>query len=1139
MPESVELATAYVSIIASARGLRREIDKEVQGAEKGAQASGKRAGGVFARGLVAGVAAFGVGRIFTDLTSASSDLEQSTGGLKAIFKDSFGVMSKESRDAATSLGLSRNEYNELANTLGAGLKNQGIKDYAASTQDLLGIGSDLSAQFGGSTREAVEALASAMRGESDPIEKYGISLNETAVNAELARRGQDGLKGEALTLAKAQARLSIISKQSADAQGAFARESNTAAGQGQRLKAQVENVKASLGDALLPVLTDAGKVLNEDVVPAVAEFIRQWRESEGTGGRVRDVLGSITGFLRDNWRVIGSLVAAYATYRVGLAAWTAAQRAATAATRVYHGVQKAAHAASAAWTAGKYSLAAAQRTYTATIRGGTGARTANTIAERAGIVAGKAKIVVTKAMAVAQRLLNAAMRANPIGLIVTAIMLLVGALVVAYKQHEGFRNLVTRVWAAIKGAALAVVTWFRDTAWPWMQRVFSAIGGAAMRMWSSYISPALSRVLALGRLVFGWVKNTGWPWMRTAFQAIGGVAMRMWSSYISPALSRVLALGRLVFGWVKNTGWPWMRTAFQAIGGVVSWLWGAYKRYLGFMLSRAQSVFGWILDTGWPIMRSAFQQIGDKASWLWNTAKKSFDSLKSGVGAVKDAFVKAKDGIVFAWNKVKKGISDPIVAVLSWLDKHFIAKVKQLLNAVGLKSLSVKIPYFKVKGFATGGWTGPGSKYAPAGVVHADEYVIKKSSRRRFERENPGALDHINQTGRMPGYAGGGYVYPAMVSWIKKAMPGIGISSTKRNWGTGSYHDAGKAIDIVGSGAQMKRAAQLIMSNFGTKIAELIHNPGFSVKNGKKVPPSFWGASTWANHGPRNWHVHWAMNSMSGKGGALSGVLEAVGGTLSGFAAKVASGGREVLDKILEKVPGGKTFLGQMTVAPFKMAVPGIFKKFEEAASSFMGGGDDPSTAPAGSGVEKWRSTVLKALGIVGQPKSLANTVLRRMNQESGGNARAQNNWDSNAAMGVPSKGLMQVIPPTFAAYAHPEYNRNIWDPLSNILASMRYALARYGSLSSAYNRAGGYAEGGRVTPAVFDNGGILAPGINVVHNRLGKPEALVRPEQYDWRSGGPVVMKLVDSDGVLLGTIRGEIDDHQDHMDRLSRRGA
>lgn len=127
---------------------------------------------------------------------------------------------------------------------------------------------------------------------------------------------------------------------------------------------------------------------------------------------------------------------------------------------------------------------------------------------------------------------------------------------------------------------------------------------------------------------------------------------------------------------------------------------------------------------------------------------------------------------------------------------------------------------------------------------------------------------------------------------------------------------------------------------------------------------------------------------------------------------------------------------------------------------------------PSG-GVEQWRTTVIRALKMEGQ-YSAANVArtLYQMQTESGGNPKAINNWDSNAKKGTPSKGLMQVIDPTFAAYARPGFNKNIYDPLSNILASIRYAVSRYGSLASAY-QGHGYANGGIATkPSIFGEAG-------------------------------------------------------------------
>jgi tape measure domain-containing protein len=117
-----------------------------------------------------------------------------------------------------------------------------------------------------------------------------------------------------------------------------------------------------------------------------------------------------------------------------------------------------------------------------------------------------------------------------------------------------------------------------------------------------------------------------------------------------------------------------------------------------------------------------------------------------------------------------------------------------------------------------------------------------------------------------------------------------------------------------------------------------------------------------------------------------------------------------------------------------------------------------------GSGVDRWRGIATQALKMTGQYSTAnLNALLNQMRTESNGNPNAINNWDINALNGTPSKGLLQVIDPTFRQYAMPGHNSNIFDPLSNILASIRYALSRYGSLTNAY-RGVGYENGGIIT---------------------------------------------------------------------------
>lgn len=296
-----EVAEAYVSLVPSAKGFKRGIEREIGGdverAGRNAGAkSGKAFGGAFGgavKGLGAVVGVGAVAGFFTDSINKASQLEQSVGGVQAVFGKYADSVLADSKKANQALGLSANAYNELITVSAALLKNKGLEDFAEQAKNLVSVGADLSAQFGGSTREAVEALNAAMRGESDPIERYGISLNETAVNAVLAAKGQKNLTGAALEQAKAQARLALITKQSADAQGAFAREADTMAGQQQRALAQFEDTRAELGQAFLPVTTDLFELLNDDVVPAITDFVRGMKDGTGAGGEFADVLGDV------------------------------------------------------------------------------------------------------------------------------------------------------------------------------------------------------------------------------------------------------------------------------------------------------------------------------------------------------------------------------------------------------------------------------------------------------------------------------------------------------------------------------------------------------------------------------------------------------------------------------------------------------------------------------------------------------------------------------------------------------------------------------------------------------------------------------------------------------------------------------
>jgi predicted nucleic acid-binding Zn-ribbon protein len=189
---------------------------------------------------------------------AASDFEESAAKVDVI----FGQASKSVKDfastAAVSLGQSKQDVLNAAGVFGTFGKAAGLagEDLGLFTTDFVTLATDL-ASFNNSTpEEAVMALGAALRGESEPLRRYGILLDDATLKAEATRLGI--YKGnKALTSQqKILAAQSAIYKQSGDAQGDFARTSDGLANSQRTLTALFKNLQIELGQKLLPVTTD-------------------------------------------------------------------------------------------------------------------------------------------------------------------------------------------------------------------------------------------------------------------------------------------------------------------------------------------------------------------------------------------------------------------------------------------------------------------------------------------------------------------------------------------------------------------------------------------------------------------------------------------------------------------------------------------------------------------------------------------------------------------------------------------------------------------------------------------------------------------------------------------------------------------
>ncbi len=257
--DSLETAAADVAdeldqASADAAAFGRTADREGSRAATAFRRVGTAIAAIGAAVAVAGIAA--IGSQLGASVQAASELEQSIGGVQAIFGEAADDMLRFGEQAAQAVGLSANAANQLGATLGAQLTSFGfsIEETAARTQDLIQLGADLAATFGGPVSDAVGAISALLRGETNPIERYGVALNQTAIANEALAQGLIKSSSELDLQTRAVVGLELLYRQTAAAQGQFAREADTVAGAWERIRGEFDNVRAAVGEALLPAV---------------------------------------------------------------------------------------------------------------------------------------------------------------------------------------------------------------------------------------------------------------------------------------------------------------------------------------------------------------------------------------------------------------------------------------------------------------------------------------------------------------------------------------------------------------------------------------------------------------------------------------------------------------------------------------------------------------------------------------------------------------------------------------------------------------------------------------------------------------------------------------------------------------------
>lgn len=618
MATSVELAQGYISLIPSAKGIGPKTQAIYNPMVSQAEGAGRKAGGRFSAGLKraatgAGglLAAYGGVKLFTNMISEAGKFEQSVGAIQSVFKSSSKEMTKFANQAVQNVGLSKNEYNELATVIGAQLKNGGVAmdQLSGKTNGLITVGADLASMFGGTTKDAVGALSSALRGERDPIERYGITLTAASVEAEALKMGLMKAGGEMSQSAKTAATMSLIMKQSADAQGNFARESDTFANKQQKMAAQWKNVQMAIGQFFIPIATKAFEIINDKILPVLAktpDFLRSMGRGFRTAGR----------WIQDNIGWLSMLVAGIGGYILavkGMAIATAIHKAVTTSMK---GMTVAQWALNAAMKANPIGIV---------------------VAALAALVAGA--VWAYKEIGWFRDMVNSAWRGIKVAAQAVAnwFMKTVWPTMVRVWRGIGkvavwlWKNAIKPAWRGIRIAAQVVVGWFRSFVLPVIRTVFRAVGAIFTWLWKNIVKPVF-------RFIRAYIK-VWWTIVKAIFQLVVAFVRHVLAPAISWFWKNVV---KPVFNWIgKHVSAWWNKTVKPIFRTVWNWL----KKTLG-------PAFRWFRDS---IIKPVWNRIKEIIGGVWkNGIKPIFNSLRDfiketipaafrvGVNAVDNIFSKLR-----------------------------------------------------------------------------------------------------------------------------------------------------------------------------------------------------------------------------------------------------------------------------------------------------------------------------------------------------------------------------------------------------------------------------------------------------------------------------------------------------------------
>lgn len=241
-------------------------------------------------GAIVTAATYMAVRVAQEGMQMAADLDETLNKTREVFQSNTDDILKWSKTAGRAFGLTQQSALDAASTFALYAKSAGLssKETAEFSKRMVGLSADLASFYNTGVEEAAYAIGAAFRGESEPLRKYNILLDEATKKAAFMRSEFEVTGQQTSATGKILGAYTAILEQSAVAQGDFSRTSEGLANQQRILNAEVGVTKVAFGELFLPVAKTVVTWINDNLIPAIQDVIMGFKGENGMIPAIRD-----------------------------------------------------------------------------------------------------------------------------------------------------------------------------------------------------------------------------------------------------------------------------------------------------------------------------------------------------------------------------------------------------------------------------------------------------------------------------------------------------------------------------------------------------------------------------------------------------------------------------------------------------------------------------------------------------------------------------------------------------------------------------------------------------------------------------------------------------------------------------------